>query len=415
MMCRNKTFQQLVDEITLEEVFSGTDVDAATQAALLEWLFDYPLCADDNTFLRYFRRKLNNVYPMYKDRVRISTIKGNMDPFVVDFMERLHADRSTIQGVESGTRATTGSQTDGYTTTVTDNARRDPHLTDQTHGTDTRTPNLTKTENLSKTDVSSSTNSNNTTETRDLSTDTSTGNTETRNLRYLTNGSNEEQRDLTTANEGETHSNTKNRAFNVQYPEANLGQSMGGIPSSVDNYPALIDYVSDETDTIGSADSTSEDTRTEGGEILTTTVDDRKETGTVSNSGSSTVDEDGTIRTVGSGSTNGTDTVTGNTTTKEVGTETHASNETRTQSGYETSESTSTTINTRTGDNESSETSSLDKTQTKNGRVEEVEQGRHESVVDILPRAIKAIVSTNDLKWLVDQCLTCFDTYSCLD
>ena len=411
---RTKTFQELVDDITLEGVFAGTSVDEATQGALLEWLFDYPLCADDATFLRYFRRKLNNVYPLYQARLRVSTVKDNMDPFIVDFMERLHADRSTIQGRENGVRSDSGTASDGYTTTVTDEFRRDPHLTDTLNATNTRTPNLTKTEDSTKTDISGGSTTSNGTETRDIGSSSNVRESEDRRLRSLTTNTGTEERNNDVTEESTSSAESKSRAFNVQYPEANLGDE-GGVPSSVDNYPASIDYVSDEADTLGSSETTSNGSREDSTIVNTSSTNDTSDTGNVSKSTDSSGRESGTIGNQSVVNTNNSDTATGHTSAKETGTDTNVSRETSTKGGYETTNGTTTTINTKTGSNEREESSSKDTTQTKNGRVEEIEQGRHESVVDILPRAIRAIVSTNDLKWLVDQCLTCFDTYSYME
>ena len=43
------TFQELVDEMSLDTIFLNTSVDVATQNALLEWFFDYDLADDDTS------------------------------------------------------------------------------------------------------------------------------------------------------------------------------------------------------------------------------------------------------------------------------------------------------------------------------------------------------------------------------
>lgn len=128
---KNKTFEQLADEIGLATIFAGTDADQVIQEAFLEWLFDYRLCSDnDATFLRYFRRRFNNLYPRYLEQVRVLTTRANFDPFVTEYFQDLIT--KTGQEINNDSKTTTGQST-GNTT-----------ITKGTGSTTTRTPNLTE-------------------------------------------------------------------------------------------------------------------------------------------------------------------------------------------------------------------------------------------------------------------------------
>ena len=126
------TFEELNDSIGAEAIYSGTSVDAATQAALLEWNFDRFLSMegeDTTNWLRKYRRNLNMFYPIYLDRLRVESVRSNMDPFITEFMEKVHDDNGTVtkagSSVKNGSKG--GSDTEQ---TVTDNTQvRTPDLT----------------------------------------------------------------------------------------------------------------------------------------------------------------------------------------------------------------------------------------------------------------------------------------------
>lgn len=320
----NKTFGDLVDEIGLSTVFEGTDADQVTQEAILDWFFNYELCDDnDSTFLRYFRRKIKNIYPLYEARLRVSTAKGTMDPFIVDFMERVRTDTKTTSGTVNGTESDTNGSTRSIHK-VTDNQ-------------DVRTPQLTTIAN------GQSTGSN----------------------RQTTDGTVTEERDLASTEDSSATTEGKSRNFSVAYPEANLS----GIPTDVDSYPASIDYVSGEADSLSKSETSGDVDRTDTGTVSTDT--DTTVTGSESSTDSRTVRETGTDRRDFDGDETTTDTVNG------TGSKTTATS----TSGSET------------------------------GEGSEIEQGRHESVADLLPRALAAISGSNDLMWLCHQLLPCFVYY----
>lgn len=309
-----KTFEQVIEDKTAQVVYSGTNVNSATQGALLEWLFDLNICTgdDEDKFCRYYRRYLNMYYPLYVDYLKLEVARGNMDPFIQELMTRTHEDEKTLSG--SATRANTG--------TVSDTGRTE----DTSESTSVRTPDITV----------AGTNSN--TETRDLASTSET--------------------DGTHHEEGET--NSKSRNVNIAYPEANLNS----LPIDIDNMPTTIDYASAEADGFGK--TTSEVDATDHSETSST------DTGTVGNSGSNS--------------------------THETGTETNEFDGSNIR----------TLSNTRT--NNLSETASNTGSETNNAT--DTDEGRHESEADILPRAIKAVTSTNAIKWLVSSLQVCFDNYS---
>lgn len=234
----------------------------------------------------------------------------------------------------------------------------DPFITeymDHTHeddktlsGTATKANTGTVADNGSITDTAES----QTVRTPDITTTTSSTNTETRNLSSSS---------ASDANhEEESEVNTKNRSVNIAYPEANLNS----LPLGIDDMPTDIDYAAAENDSFGrtNTEGTSEDHSTGS----------NTETGTVEDDASGTGHEGGTETTDYDGS------------------------------------STKTMTNTRTNNlSESVSTSGTEATD-----YESHDEGRHESEADILPRAIKAITTTNAIKWLVKSLQVCFDNFS---
>lgn len=319
------TFQDLIDELGSETVYQGTQVDQATQGALLEWNFDRRLSVCDETkWLRYYRRNLNMYYPIYMDYLRVESVRSNMDPFISEFMERIHDDNGT--SVTSGTKASRSNEANtGGTTTVTDN-------------TNVRTP--------------------------DLQTDQAGTHSDT----TTSNGSQSTQGNSTsTKNSSESGSeNAKQRTIGIGYPEANLGS----ISPEVDGFPTSIAYATSDA-LIASQGSHSGQAQ---GSETNTNAQSGSNSNTDANNGmnTNTVRETGTDRNKFDGRVINTDT--------------------------------------RSKDINGSETNSG--TTTNQRKLEETEQGRHESPADILPRAISAITGTNSIKWLVDKMMICFDNYA---
>ena len=160
------TFDDIITKRGQATVFSNTDVDTATQNALVDWFFDYGLCTDEkddpqgDKFLRYFQRNCNLYYPRYAQLLRVLQVKENLDPYVTDYLEEVVNRVDSTTGNSETTRTPDLTRTETTTPTVETTTTRTPNTTDTsviTGGhTDTRTPNTTSTtdtENTSKTDA----------------------------------------------------------------------------------------------------------------------------------------------------------------------------------------------------------------------------------------------------------------------
>ena len=243
------TFQELNDQIGAEAIYTGTNVDLATQAVILDWCGERYLSMEPNEnvskWLTRYRRNLNSKYPIYMDYLRIESVRSNFDPFITDFMERVHEDKGSSSETGFNSRSGTESKTDGETTT-TDN-------------TQTRTPDLT---------------------TSSVSNGTSQTTGTSQNINQLV-GQVIDHRDEEATDEG------KARSISIAYPEAN----MGGIPTDIDSFPSDIDYASGEGDNLtkntheGNSDSTSSTNNT--------TTDSGSQNGTGSEHSDGTVHETG--------------------------------------------------------------------------------------------------------------------------
>ena len=336
MMGYKKTFQELCDDIGINTVFQGTDADEVIEYLILEWLFDYRLCSDDDTtFLRYFRRRFNNLYPRYLEQVRVLTVRENFDPFVTEYYQDL-TNRNSEDNL-SNTKVTEGENS----TTVAGTTSEETETV--------RTPNLTTaSEGTTETDSAGS-----------VATDGTNTTTRTGTDGTVTSGS------------GTNESDTKADAFAIAYPEANLN----GIPTDISSLGTsrTIDYANSESISIG---------HTEG-----ETSESGSSTTTHNTTDTTTIDEDVATTDHSEGTSSGTVTETGTetTTTEKSGT-----------NGSTTTGSDSQTV-TDTGLNTSTET------------VKGEHKGRHESIADILPRAVRALQNTNEVMWFIESLKVCFD------
>lgn len=146
------TFEELVNNEGASNVYANTSVDEATQAALMEWLFDRKLCDEPATFCRYYRRNLNKYYPQYLDLVRVLTVRDNMDPYVTYYFEHVGSDIGTgktgVQTVGERTVATVTHDNDTNKTATENNGNL------STEGTSTNRRNGdvngTNTENINE-------------------------------------------------------------------------------------------------------------------------------------------------------------------------------------------------------------------------------------------------------------------------
>lgn len=244
------TFQELTNKIGSSEIYSGTTVDQATQECLLEWMFNRKLSMfpdePETNWLRRYRRNLNKFYPVYLDYLRVETVRSNMDPFITDFIEKVHNGTSTSTSSETGSKTSEGSNS-GSDVTTTDN-------------TQVRTPNLT----------SSGTTGN--TRTDNLATSNTTGDTGT----------------VSTTGSEDSTDNGQQRSMNIVYPEAN----MGSIPSTINGFPSSIDYAEGENDVFSKNEH--DGTRTNQETRNLTQTSSGTQTGTVTDSGTNSVRETGT-------------------------------------------------------------------------------------------------------------------------
>lgn len=365
MFQRNKTFEELIDKIGLAEVFSGTDADEATQEAFQEWLFDYPLCSDnDNTFLRYFRRRFNNLYPRYLEQVRILSIKANFDPYVTDYFQDVikhnGTENSSSEKVSSGENGSKVTSAKGSGSTTI------------------RTPDL-QTHTIGENEIDNDTTSQN-------SGSDSTSHTGTVTVdRDGTNTTNRTGTDKTETNDkANSTAESKTDGFGIAYPEANLGS----IPLSLDAERS-IDYANSESISMSKSTTTATDDNT-------STVTHNTEDKSVVNETDKTTNDttDATtygMKNVGSSTTKGSDETT------------------QTQTGKETTTVTSNgeDVQTTEGTNSTKDTESGERTHSDKETHEH--KGRSESVADIVPRAVKAIINTNELMWFIDSMKVCFD------
>lgn len=440
------TFEELTDLVGSQAIYTGTTVDNATQAALLEWLFDRYLSADirdtdrDTTrWMRQYRRNVNMYYPIYMDYLRVESVRSNMDPFITEFMERTHEDEGTTTLTGSTSKTSQGSKSDSEHT-VTDNSNvRTPNLTiaDQgsksdnehtiTDNSETRTPDLTTTDNGTSSENTvideneHTVTDNQEVRTPNLTTSGTSGNTRTDNLTAQTNGS--DTGNVVTDTVIDSTVDSQTRAMNIAYPEAN----MGSIPSTLNGFPSDISYAEGEADTFGNTHQIDDNQVTETRNLANSST--TTNTGTVTDSGTSssqetgtdTKDIDGDVTTdrtadnTVSGSTSGTH--------REQGTETKdfdgdvtrtltgSDSNTRTETGTDRTDFDGDVTRTVTGSDQSTETGSNTQETQDSRETKETEQGRHESPADLLPRAVSAITSTNAIKWFVKQLLKCFDNY----
>lgn len=364
-----KTFEELVNEIGLDTVFFGTNADQTIKEIFLEWLFDYRLCSDDDaTFLRYFRRRFNNLYPRYLEQVRILSTRANFDPFVTEYFQDLINKEETE--TSSNSKTAEGENTVNVTATKGSGSTtvRTPDLTNETVESNTVTNEGSVTN--SGTDSTAHTG----TESTDRDGTTTTTKTGT---------------DTTVLDEDVVNDTTaKSDAFGIAYPESNLGS----IPATIDFAHRTIDYANSESLSMNDSHATTAND-------ATTTVTHNTEDETV-------VDEtDTTTHNTTDATTYGLKTDTENETT---GSGTSTTTETGTERTVVTNSGSDTTA-TVTG-NEVSESNEGERNA--QGTIQQEHKGRNESVADIIPRAIKAIVNTNEVMWFIDAMKVCFDCTS---
>lgn len=363
------TFQELVDKRGIMGVFSSTGVDLATQNCILEWCFDYELSDDDpEIWLRYFRRRCLEIYPRYSELVRIMSVKTNMDPFIQVFMQRVHksSDMKDMSFVESkngntGEISVVAVAKDG-SKIENDNKKVVHHFTDYEEIHDYGQNGVTHTDTYD--DYHEITNKT----AMGQSTDRVRG-TDTDNFTRTDA--------VTTSGEG--------RNINIAYPEANMGSIPNGVASE-GGATSNIAYAAAESRSF--TKNTTPVTKTYENKDVKTESD----YGDVDSSDKS---------------------ITGSHEVKDMGQE-HFSKQgeyydqnsggtTSITSDEQTQNKTSAISNTDSKTNFSSGSSE--------GELQIAEQGRTESPADILPRAVNAIISSDEIKFLITGLMPCFDCY----
>jgi len=358
------TFQDLIDKIGIDNVFLNTSVDLATQNCLLEWFFDYDLCDSDDTtkWLRYFRRRINDVYPKYNEMVRVMTAKSNMDPFITEFMQKIHNTQDLknkqLTAYDDTTKTTT------YNTENNDN------------GWNHFSPLAERyTQYINIQDV------------HDRGPNGITNKTDYLNFKEDVTGASHSSNEESVSGDpynttNAVHNEGASRGVAIAYPEAN----MGSIGRGVNGGTSDVGYASseqrnwDETDLGATRADQHLDERTKGKNQSS------DETHKVTSGGYKQTEI-------------GTDTNTRNGLEKQYGQGTDLTefSDTKTKRGTDTNVT----------DGKKSELGQENGT----SQGKEMYQGRHKSPAEILPQAIRAIVSTDEIKWLIDKMMICFDCY----
>lgn len=486
-----KTLDDLYMEIGQEAIFENTDVDEATQNLILDWLFDYKLCTDDDRkFLKYFQRRLNMTYPMYLSQVRVMSIRENLDPFVQHYLEKVEKRNSVGSEASSKSLSGTASKTTDGETTNTDNTVRTPDLmtdttvdedrvnthsdtesnvrtADLTHLTEydthddtmssdqsgsTRTPNLTQTTEYGGIVDDTKTGSNAGSRVQNLN-DHSIHGGYTTDAGTSSSSSTDSNTDSSVSNsDASSSSTTYSDSFAISYPEANIGQggnlsldlgpnagstrsiiyaqseALGGSKSdsTADNDTTTTSNHSGASATNGTTGNrhdvnTNDDTTHTGSE---STMGSTSDTGHQEHSGQDTVTSTGTERTDATASGAVASSHTGEDTTHETGTDSTDRNANGGstdsldgttnvhQTGTETTAHAGAVKNSVTESNENDQNEIGTASRTNDDTLQGVEKGRDESVADIIPRVMKALQNTNELKWFIQSLEVCFDCYS---
>lgn len=116
----NKTFKTIIDETAPSYVFNNI-VDDATQQELIDYFYFRYVC-DDEKFVHFFQRNLNQYVKQYNNYLRVENI--TFDPMVTRYLERQVINTESKDG--STSKSVSGNDTKNTTnggtiTTVVDN------------------------------------------------------------------------------------------------------------------------------------------------------------------------------------------------------------------------------------------------------------------------------------------------------
>ena len=131
-----KTFQEVLQEQTQAVVFGDTQIDEATQTAIVNW-FQFRKVSDNDKFVAYFQRLLKANEEQYLNYMRIQTIQ--FDPLVTQYMERLLNRDGVNSEKDKDTTVNTGNDTINTSGTAKTN-NSDNSVTDS-RGSDSTTQN----------------------------------------------------------------------------------------------------------------------------------------------------------------------------------------------------------------------------------------------------------------------------------
>ena len=131
-----KTFQEVLQEQTQDVVFGDTQIDEATQTAIVNW-FQFRKVSDNDKFVAYFQRLLKANEEQYINYMRIQTVQ--FDPLVTQYMERLLNRDGSSSEKDKDTTVNTGNDTVNTSGTAKTN-NSDNSVTDS-RGVDSTTQN----------------------------------------------------------------------------------------------------------------------------------------------------------------------------------------------------------------------------------------------------------------------------------
>lgn len=364
------TFDELLQDVgsTLYANMGDITSDTACQKLIEDWFWDCKLCAEKDKFIRYFRTRLSNIYPLYKEELRVLTIKENMDPFVTDYYQ--HISNDTTHEAGSANKLSTD---EGTNSSVFSNHENSETI---------RTPDLTTTSDSNGSTNGSSTENKNGSDTLQRSGTDTTTNTENQT------GGSTNNKSANGSSRNENISTSKSDSIGIQYPESNLVSLSLNIDDIPDN--RSLAYASNES--IGQNKGTSVDTATNNQIEVDTQTTHNNSTGS-SQQQHNTTD------------------------TQNYGSEVNIENQTESEeSGTVHQEGNETTTNVMFGGNttnyQNNSTSSENSNDERNSETEHKEEhkGRSgKSVAELIPIVISAIRKSNTGIWFRDYMSVCFD------
>ncbi len=220
-----KTLQEIVEEKGYNAIFAGTDVDAATQTALISYFAQDRINAPFDKWQWQFKRNLNTYYPVYKDELEMWEERKTKEWFF-DNVKSSTLNRDITQDLDETTQQTlTQALTEAIQATMNETATLDRDNTK--HGTGT--------------------------------TDVSDSGSQTQNGSFSNNSETDDTKSATETTNKTTAENSKNRNFGFNYPESNY--QGGVIPYDLTNNPS-VEFINSQADRLDNKNVTENGTRT---------------------------------------------------------------------------------------------------------------------------------------------------------